>query len=311
MNGRNDEPNPLKEERGQLFADLKGYGLVFLGVFCFGLTLPFTREIVKEINPHFLGWSRPFFAGLGAMLFLSFTSFGFPKLKDFKKYFLVILGIAWGFPLFSSLSMGKISASHGGVLLALLPIGITTAGVFLSRERPSSAFWACCFIGSGLVIFYSLVQGLGSFQLGDVYLFIAVFLASLGYAWGSVLSQKVNGMRVISWALILALPLNLLPTIHFFPDNFFDLKTSTYIYYAYVVLFSQFGGFFFFYQGAALIGVARSGMLHLLQPFITILVAFAFFEKRVDFFTLLIAALIVLVIYYSKKVPIYKKSESL
>ncbi len=279
-----------------------------MGVFCFGLTLPFKKEIVQEIPPIFMGWSRPFFAGLIALLFLCLKKdWKFPSLKDYRKYFWVILGIVFGFPFFSSLAMGKITASHGGVLLALIPIGIALAGTVMSKERPSLAFWGCCLIGSSLVVFYSLRAGLGEFQIGDIYMFMGVFLVSLGYAGGSILSQKIDGVKVITYALILGMPISFFQTFYYFPENFFQLKFSTYFYYFYVVAISQYGGFFFFYRGAALIGVAKSGMLHLLQPFVVIFVAFIFFENSFDLFTVVITALVITTVYFSRKFPVYQK----
>ncbi len=231
-----------------------GYLNTILGVFFFGLTLPFTKEIVKEMDPVFLGWARPFFAGLIALVYIHFSKFTLPNLlhlRLYKKYGLVILGMAFGFPFFSSLSMGKISASHGGVLLSLLPICITLVGVFLSKERPSLPFWIAVLLGSGLVIVFSLEKGLGRFQIGDIYLFIAIILASFGYAWGSILSKNTEAKKVISWALILAIPINGLPTLFYFPKNFFDYSWPVYFYFFLCHPAQPMGGFFFLLSGSS------------------------------------------------------------
>ena len=60
--------------------------------------------------------------------------------------------------------------------------------------------------------------------------------------------------------------------------------------FAYNALFSQFLGFFAWYRGLAIGGIARVGQVQLLQAFITIAAAALLFGEAVDLRTILFAA---------------------
>ena len=63
--------------------------------------------------------------------------------------------------------------------------------------------------------------------------------------------------------------------------------------FLYVALVSQLGGFFAWYRGLALGGVARVSQLQLLQPFVTLVFVWIALSGPIDATTLLFAALVV------------------
>ena len=94
----------------------------------------------------------------------------------------------------------------------------------------------------------------------------AVLLCGLGYAEGAVLSRRIGGWQVISWALVVALPLTLAATAGGTGRLACDQRRRR-LSLVYVSVFSMWIGFIFWYRGSAQGGIAAVGQLQLLQPF--------------------------------------------
>ena len=97
--------------------------------------------------------------------------------------------------------MRHVPASHGAVVIGLLPLATAAAGAWLAHERPTPRFWACALAGSAVVAGFALWQGGGALHLADLLLLGAVISAAIGYAEGARLSRTLGGWQVISWAL--------------------------------------------------------------------------------------------------------------
>src|SRR5258707_14317766 len=59
-------------------------------------------------------------------------------------------------PLLMAIAMQHAPASHGAVVLAVLPLRTAMAGALVGGERPSLGFWACGLAGTGSALAYSL-----------------------------------------------------------------------------------------------------------------------------------------------------------
>ena len=143
----------------------KGMILGFLGVVAFGLTLPATRFIVPYFEPVFIGLGRAVMASIVAAFILIVTKQTRPNRHQLFQLSAVALGVVVGFPVLTAWAMKTVPASHGGVVLGVLPLATAVAAALVSRERPSAGFWFFSVIGSIVVVAYSLLQGFGSFQL--------------------------------------------------------------------------------------------------------------------------------------------------
>ena len=95
----------------------------------------------------------------------------------------------------------------------------------------------------------------------------AIVVCGLGYAEGAALSRRLGGWQVISWALVLSLPLMLPLALLTMPTHWGDIAVDAWGGLFYVSLFSMLIGFIFWYRGLALGGIAAVGQLQLLQPF--------------------------------------------
>jgi len=285
--------------------ELKGLFLGFIAVFVFGLTLPVTRFISPHFDPIFIGLGRAVLAALFATAFLAFYKSRLPSFEQSKLLFVVALGVVIGFPVLSAVAMQSLPAWHGGVVLGVLPLATAAASWVVSDERPSIGFWVIGSLGSMLVIAYSLLQGGGRFLLGDLALFLAVVSAAFGYAIGGKLSKELGGWQVICWALIIALPITLIPAIYYAPTDFDQLEFSTLAGFLYLSLASQLFGFFIWYKAMAIGGVARVSQVQLLQPFITIMASAWVLSEAIDGHTYIFVIAVVAIVAIGKRMPIY------
>ena len=101
----------------------------------------------------------------------------------------------------------------------------------------------------------------------------AIVLCGLGYAEGATLSRRLGGWQVISWALLVSLPLMAIVALMTMPEAWNDISGPSWLGLAYVSIFSMLVGFIFWYRGLALGGIAGVGQLQLLQPFFGLLLA--------------------------------------
>jgi drug/metabolite transporter (DMT)-like permease len=78
---------------------------------------------------------------------------------------------------------------------------------------------------------------------------------------------------VISWALVVALPVSLPPAVFLAPSHPSEIALKPWLALLYVALFSQWIGFFAWNAGMAIGGIARVSQMQLLQPFVTFALA--------------------------------------
>lgn len=284
--------------------ETKGMLLGIIGVSAFGLTLPATRVIIPHLDPIFIGLGRAVLAAIFAAIFLLWFRQKVPTKNQVYQLAIVALGVVVGFPIFSSWAMQYVPASHGGVVLGILPLATAIVGVLIGNERPSFSFWLVSIIGSGLVVLYTLLQGSGGFQTADIALLGAIISAAVGYAVGARLSKDMGGWQVICWALVLAFPFILLPTISYAPESFAGISMIGYGSFLYLALVSQLLAFFVWYKGLALGGIARVSQAQLIQPFVTLFASALFLGEVIDIETMVFVFLVVSSVWLGKRMPI-------
>ena len=285
----------------------KGMILGFLGVVAFGLTLPATRFVVPYFDPIFIGLGRAVIASVIAAFILIATKQSKPTRKQLIQLSVVALGVVLGFPVLTAWAMETVPASHGGVVLGILPLATAVAAVIVSKEKPSVGFWIFSLIGSIVVVTYSLLQGFGSFQLGDLLLVGAIISAGLGYALGGKLSKELGGWQVICWALVISFPFIIFPAWMQAPEeDFSNLPLNVLLSFLYLALVSQLFGFFLWNKGLALGGIARVSQTQLIQPFVTLLASAFLINETVNLQTIIFAVLVVSIVAIGKKMPVHE-----
>jgi len=291
----------VRTEGGADHARARGLVFGLIAVIAFSVTLPATRLAVASLHPLFVGLGRELVAACLAAPLLYFTRQPLPTWPQLRSLSLVVLGVIIGFPTLSAWAMHRVDASHGAVVLGLLPAATAVAGCLRAHERPSLGFWLASAAGSGTVIAFALAAGGGGFRGADLALFGSVICAALGYAEGGRLSREMGGWQVICWALVLGAPLVLPPLVWIVREHGLAATPAAWTGFAYVSLVSAFLGFFAWYHGLAIGGVARVGQLQLLQPFFTLAFAALFLGERFGPGAILCATLVTLSIFLGRR----------
>ncbi|MBZ6387474.1 DMT family transporter [Pantoea piersonii] len=238
-----------------------------LGVIIFSGSLPATRIAVQDMNPLFLTFMRASIAGVLAIMLILLFRQQRPRRSQIFSLVVVALGVVIGFPLLTAIALQHITSAHSIVFLGLLPLATAIFGVLRGGERPRLTFWLFSAIGSLLVSGFALTQSASGSANGDLLMLASVVICGLGYAEGAKLSRELGGWQVISWALIISLPLMLIATFMFIPEKVSAISVQSWLALGYVSLFSMLIGFIFWYKGLAAGGIASVGQLQLLQPF--------------------------------------------
>ncbi len=243
----------------------------FLGVLSFSLTLPMTRIAAPLMGGFTVGIGRAILAAALAGLVLYIRRERLPERKHWLGLALVALGCVFVFPVLSSLALQFVDSSHGSVFNGLLPAATALVAVLLTKERPHWTFWIVCAAGVLAAVLYGISRGAGQLQLGDLLMLAAVCAGAIGYVEGGRLAREMEGWRVISWALVLSLPV----LIAVFPvalsSHSFTPTPMAWLAFMYVGAFSMFLGFFAWYKGLAMGSIAKTGQVQLVQTPLTLL----------------------------------------
>lgn len=273
--------------------DARGMAFGLLGVLAFSFTLPATRIAAPALGGVVVGLGRAEVAALLAAVLLLVRRESLPPRRCWPGLAIVAGGVVVGFPLLTSFALRQLPAAHGAVVVGLLPMATAIMAVVRAGERPSRAFWGASAAGVGAVMLFAVAQGAGAPQPADLLLLAAVALAGLGYAEGGRLAREMGGWRVICWALVLAAPFLLPPVAVAVAQGGIEGDGRAWAAFAYVSVVSMFLGFFAWYRGLALGGIARVGQVQLVQPVLTLVWAVLLLDETVDPPTVLAALLVV------------------
>ena len=251
----------------------KGWISGLVGVVIFAGSLPATRLAVMDLDPVFLTAARATLAALLGGIVLLILKQRLPTKTDLPSLFMVSLGVVVGFPLLSAWALQYVTSAHATVFLGILPLFTAIFAVWRGETRPPVLFWFFALLGSSFVAGYAALNSGQASLAGGLLMLGAVMACGLGYAEGGRLSRTLGGWQVISWALVLSLPM-MVPMVWLtWPESLVEVSITAWAGLIYVSLFSMFIGFVFWYRGLALGGIAAVGQLQLIQPFIALLLA--------------------------------------
>lgn len=271
------------------------------GMLIFSASLPATRLAVEGLDPYFVTAGRAVLAGLLGAALLLLTRARLPRGRDWRDLALTAFGVVLGFPLFSALALRYVPSSHAIPFVGLLPLCTAGFAVLLGQDRPRPLFWLFAVLGSALVAGHAWLAGNLSFEAADLLMLAAIVTCGYGYAVGGKLTARLGSLAVISWALVLSLPISGLASLLLWPGDLAAVPISAWAGFAYVALFSMFIGFLFWYRGLALGGAARIGQLQLLQTFFGLGLAALILGEAVSPLTWLVAGGVALLVLAARK----------
>lgn len=290
-----------------------GFLLGFIGVVIFSLTLPITRHLTQVgFTSLEIGFGRGFLAGTASIFILlfkgQFRSGNLPNTSDISKFMITAVGVVFAFPILTAVAMQTIPAGNGGIVVAAVPLATAIFAGLLSEENPSIRFWVIAVAGFITVIVFRLLANdlsVANVGLGDFALFGAVILGGLGYAQGGILGKRISGWKVICWALVISFPLVVpLTLLSFDFTHLFQVAHHAFLsilLFAFLCLFNNLIGIFFFFEGLGMGGVARVSQIDLFRPFLTFFFSVVFLGEQMEVISVFFLFLIIAVVYLSKK----------
>mgnify|MGYP001315273572 FL=1 len=290
-----------------------GFLLGFIGVVIFSLTLPITRHLTQVgFTSLEIGFGRGFLAGTASIFILlfkgQFRSGNLPNTSDISKFMITAVGVVFAFPILTAVAMQTIPAGNGGIVVAAVPLATAIFAGLLSEENPSIRFWVIAVAGFITVIVFRLLANdlsVANVGLGDFALFGAVILGGLGYAQGGILGKRISGWKVICWALVISFPLVVpLTLLSFDFTHLFQVAHDAFLsilLFAFLCLFNNLIGIFFFFEGLGMGGVARVSQIDLFRPFLTFFFSVVFLGEQMEVISVFFLFLIIAVVYLSKK----------
>ena len=260
-----------------------------LGVVAFSFTVPFTRVAVGGMSPLFIGSARAVIAALLAAAALAITKQRLPRGIQWGRLAIVAGGVVVGFPVLTSFALTTAPASHGAVVIALLPAATAVMAVLRGHERPPMSFWTMATVGAFAAFVFAALQGggLSGLHWSDLLLFGAVVAAAIGYAEGGLLARELGAWQTVSWALVLSAPLMIVLAgiaMARQPPSGAPIEWAA---FAYLAVVSMFLGFFAWYRGLAIGPMVQVSQVQLVQPVMSICWAALFLHEQLTWPTIL------------------------
>jgi drug/metabolite transporter (DMT)-like permease len=282
----------------------QGWIFTSIGVACFSLSFVTARLALRGFDPGLIALTRGAGAGLIAVLCVAAGKYPRPMRRQIVRLCLAAIGIVFVFPIFTTVALQTVPASHAATIAAVLPLLTALFGVLRKRERAPRVFWiiAGC---STLVVGWFLVSrsnGL-QFQQDDILILLACVACAYGYAEGGLLAQEMGGWRAICWMLVYATPLAVALLISYLiwrgGVNHID-SPSAWFGLLYQIAVSQFLGFAFYYRGLALGGVAKMSQIQQFQSVLAVLAAGLILAEHVEVQLWVVLALLLIAVAASR-----------
>lgn len=280
-----------------------GLWLGFIGVAIFGATLPVTKLALADFSPWFITFARALLAGIAALLPLALLRRQVPWARS-GAILASSLMLVVGFPGFMAVAMQTVPASHGGVVLGILPLATAIMASLIAGERPSLAFWGWGIVGAGLVLAFTLRESGLRIVTGDVWLFASGLCAATGYVIFGKLSRGMPGWEVICWALVASLPITAAGSILTWNAAFLAASAASLAALGYAAFFSMFLGFFAWNAGLARGGISKVSQVQLLQSFVTIAVSAVLLDEVISVETFGFAAAVAIVVWMGRRAKV-------
>ncbi len=293
--------------------NFRGIGYAFLGVLIFSFTLPMVKLALPGFSPWTLTFGRAALAGMLALILLRRARVKFPERKLITPLLVTAGGIVVGWPILTTLALQETTSAHAAVITAGLPLATAVLAIFRLHEKVPKAFWAAALVGTFTLVIYAWLNGgqEGSSLKADLFLIGAVIAAAIGYAEGAILSKFMPGWQVVSWCVVLSLPISLPYFVISLWLGREDHVVTPVSFLAF--LFTAFGsmyfGFFAWYRGLSELGVARGSQIQLVQSLLTLLWSALLLGEVVTGQTLIAASVVLVCVAITQKVRLASRVE--
>lgn len=283
-----------------------GFLYAFLGITIFSFTLPMVKLSLPSFAPWTLTFGRAAIAGTIALVLLIIKKVPIPDKKLWSKIFVTSLGIVVGFPVLTTFALQQTTSAHGAVIIAGLPMATAVIAVIRLSEREPIGFWIAALIGTATLVGYALSNGGNedSSLIADLMLFGAVLAAAIGYAEGALLTKVMPGWQVVSWCVLILLPITIPVFIVTLINGWSDHQITAVGVGAFLftAIGSMYLGFFAWYRGLSELGVTKGSQVQMLQALLTLAWSALLLGESVTVKTLLAASVVIACVAITQKI---------
>jgi drug/metabolite transporter (DMT)-like permease len=264
-----------------------------------------TKEAVSGFDPFLTATGRAALAGVLAAVLLALRRVPLPARRHWASLFFTMLGAVFGWPILLALALRHTTSAHVAVIAAFMPLATAVLAVLRAHERATWQFWAAASVGTAALVAFAVSQGgaSGGNVEADLLIVGAVFCSAWCYVLGASVTREMPGWQVISWVVVLALPVTLPASIVIWLHTHGRYDTSAGAWASLVLLgvSSMYVGFFAWYRGLALAGIARGGQVQQLQALLTLGWSALLLGERITASTVVAAVPVILAVVWSQR----------
>jgi drug/metabolite transporter (DMT)-like permease len=284
--------------------ELQGWIFTSIGVCCFSLSFVTARLALRGFDPGLIALARGAGAGLVAVVCVLAGKYSLPRPVQIVRLCLAATGIVFVFPIFTTIALRTVPASHAATIAAILPLLTALFGVLRRRERAPIAFWVITGCGTLVGAWFLISRSNGlQLQQADLLIVVACVACAYGYAEGGLLAHEMGGWRAICWMLVLATPVAVvLLACYLMWRGGVNHADSPIAWFGllYQIAVSQFIGFAFYYRGLALGGVTKMSQIQQFQSVLAVLAAGLILAERIDVQLWLVLGLLLIAVSASR-----------
>jgi drug/metabolite transporter (DMT)-like permease len=270
----------------------------------FSFSVPLTKEAVSGFSPLLTATGRAVIAGVLASTLLVARRVPFPARAELRPLVFTMVGAVFGWPILLALALQRTTSAHVAVIAAFMPLTTALIAVLRTHERASWQFWAAASAGTGALVAFALTRGGG--EGGDLVADLLIVCATIASSWcyveGASVTRVMPGWQVISWVVVLALPLTIPSSIALWwvTHDRYSAGAGAWTSLVLLGVSSMYLGFFAWYRGLALAGIARGGQVQQLQALLTLLWSALLLGEKISLATVLAALAVIASVVWSQ-----------
>src|SRR5439155_10655747 len=271
----------------------------------FSFSVPLTKVAVRGFDPFLTATGRAVIAGVLAAPLLAVRRVPLPPRRDLVPLFVTMLGAVFGWPILLALALQRTTSAHAAVIAAFMPLTTALIAVLRTHERVSWQFWVAAAAGTAALLAFALSRGgaEGGDLVADAPVAGAVVASSWCYVEGASVTKAMPGWQVISWVVVLALPITVPASAAIWIATRGSHHPSAGAWTSLILLgvSSMYLGFFAWYRGLALAGIARGGQVQQLQALLTLVWSAWFLGEEVTGPTVLVAVTVIGAVVWAQR----------
>lgn len=284
---------------------LRGLFWAFLGVLLFSFSVPLTKVAVGGFNPFLTATGRAVIAGVLAAVLLSANRVAPPARALVRPLLLTMVGAVFGWPILIAIALEYTTSAHVAVIAAFMPLSTAIIAVFRTHEQVSAKFWLAASIGTAALVIFALGRGGATSPnyWADLLVVGAMLFSSWCYVEGASVTKVMPGWQVISWVVVFALPITVPASLVLWFTTSGNYQTTSTQWLAVILLgiSSMYFGFFAWYRGLSMAGIARGSQVQQLQALLTLLWSALLLGETVTWPTVLAAGVVIASVIWAQR----------